>query len=725
MKIKFITVFSLALIAVFGITSAKGNAPLTKSKPLSKEVKIEKKIDSLLHLMTLEEKVAMLHGTGKFTSSGVKRLGIPDFKSADGPLGIREEISNDEWTPAGWTTDSVTFFPNGSALAATWNSTLAFRYGESMGEEARARGKDMLLAPAINITRTPLGGRTFEYLSEDPLLNSHLAVAAIKGIQTQPVAACVKHFALNNQETDRGEVNVEVSERALREIYLPAFKAAIQEGKALTIMAAYNKFRGTYCAENDYLLNKILRGEWGFKGLVVSDWGGVHSTIGTGNNGLDIEMGSNGSYDKWFMSTPLLEAVKAGKVSMTAIDAKVARILRVMLQTSMKENRTAGELNTPKHYKTAYDVASESIVLLKNDKHLLPLNITKIKSVAVIGDNATKKFADGGYGAGVKTKYEITALKGIQNKFGKSVSIQFAQGYSAKMSEGKDVIDSDPSLINGAVELAKKSDIAILMIGSNRKWEEEGIDRTSLELPFNEQALVDAVTAVNPNTIVVIVAAAPYDLNKIKQNNHTIVWSWFNGSEGGNALADVLTGKVNPSGKFPFTFPVKLDDSPAHALKTFPGTNHTADYKEGILVGYRWYDTKKIEPLYCFGYGLSYTDFAYSKLKTNKNVYGKGEKISVTVKVRNTGKVAGKETVQLYVGHLNSAVLQPEKELRNFQKVSVDAGKETLVKMQINTNDLAYFDESSNQWVIEPGTYKIMIGASSKDIRQTAEIIIK
>ncbi|NWJ51462.1 MAG: glycoside hydrolase family 3 C-terminal domain-containing protein [Bacteroidetes bacterium] len=725
MKTKFIKAFSLAILTVLCITTARGNGPLTKTNPLSKETKIEKKIDSLLHLMTLEEKIEMLHGNGTFTSAGVKRLGIPDFTSADGPLGVREEIVRNGWAAANWTTDSATFFPNGSALAATWNPKLAFRYGEAIGEEAHARNKNMLLAPAINITRTPLGGRTFEYMSEDPLLNGRLAVAAIQGIQTQPVAACVKHFALNNQETERGLINVEVSERALREIYLPAFKAAIQEGHALTVMAAYNKFRGVYCAENDYLLNKILRGEWNFKGLVVSDWGGVHSTIGTGNTGLEIEMGSSGSYDKWYMATPLLDAVKAGKVSMTAIDAKVVRILRVMLQTSMKKNVIAGELNTPKHYKTAYDIASESIVLLKNEKQLLPLNSARIKSIAVIGDNATRRFASGGFGAGVKTKYEITALKGLENKLGKSVSIQFAQGYSAKMNRDKKVTTPDPKLITDAVELARKSDVAIIFIGSNRIYEEESIDRSTLELPFNEQALVNAVTAVNPNTIVVVVAAAPYDLNEIKKNNHTIVWSWFNGSEGGNALADVLIGKVNPSGKFPFTFPVKLDDSPAHALNTFPGENQKADYKEGILVGYRWFDTKNIDPLYCFGYGLSYTTFTYSALTTNQRLYSKDEKISVTVKVKNTGKIAGKETVQLYVSHLKSTVLQPEKELRNFQKILVNAGKESLVKMELNVNDLAYFDETSNKWVVEPGTYKIMVGSSSKDIRQTTEITIK
>ena len=477
-------------------------------------------------------------------------------------------------------------------------------YGHDMGEEARARNKIIMLAPAFNICRTPLCGRTYEYYSEDPYLNSQLAVQSVKGIQSQHVAACVKHFAVNNQEVERGKINVTVDERALREIYFPAFKEAIMQGHALTIMSAYNKLRGSYCSENNYLLNKVLKGEWKFKGIVMSDWGGTHSTVEAANNGLDLEMGTEGPYDKYFFATPLIEAVKTGKVSMSVIDEKVHRILYVMMHTSMSQNQPVGKLNTSEHSKTVYTIASESIVLLKNEQHLLPLNLSKIKSIAVIGDNATKTFHLGGFGAGVKAKYEITALAGLQNRLGNLVSIKFSQGYSGDYTPGTSIngktSTANPVMIHQAVSLAKSTDMAILFIGGNRNYESEGSDRRDLSLPFGEQELVDSVSAANPNTIVVIIGGAPYDIGKIKKNNQTIVWSWYNGSENGNALADVLIGKVNPSGKLPFTFPASLDNSPAHALNAYPGNNLQETYKEGILVGYRWFDTKKIEPLYCF-----------------------------------------------------------------------------------------------------------------------------
>src|SRR5665647_1840886 len=507
-----------------------------------KNAEIEANINQLIKKMTLEEKIAMLHANSIFTTSGVDRLGIPGLSTDDGPLGIREDLSSTGgWESANLTTDSATFFPNGSALAATWNPSLANRYGIAIGEEARARKKDIILAPAFNIARTPICGRTYEYYSEDPFLNAQLAVAAVKGIQSQHVAACVKHYALNNQETDRGRVNVEVSERALREIYLPAFKASIQDGNAWTIMSAYNKVRGEYCSENAYLLNTILKGEWGFKGIVISDWGGTHSTVTAANNGLDVEMGSRPPYENYYFANPLLDSVKAGKVSEKTIDDKVHRILWVLYKTSLSKNLPAGSLNTPVHSKTVYDIASESIVLLKNDKHLLPLKTAGLKTIAVIGDNATHMNHLGGFGAGVKAKYEITPLQGLQNAFGKNVQIKFAQGYIARVinpwqknknDKEVDVNKPDPALIQEAVNTAKNSDVAILFIGGNRDYESEGRDRKDLSLPFGEQALVDAVTAANPNTIVVIIGGAPYDINKIKKDNHTIVWSWFNGSEG-------------------------------------------------------------------------------------------------------------------------------------------------------------------------------------------------
>jgi beta-glucosidase len=720
MKNKFFLFFSCFILFASAFNCVKAQTQSNQS--------IEAKITSIISKLTLEEKISMLHANGIFSAGGIERLGIPMMMTDDGPLGIREDVKPG-WGSANLKTDSATFFPNGSALAATWNPELAYRYGHDMGEEARARKKTIMLAPAFNITRTPLCGRTYEYYSEDPFLNARLAVQSVKGIQSQNVAACVKHYAVNNQEVERGRINIDIDERTLREIYLPAFKASIIEGNAWSIMSAYNKVLGSYCSENDLLLNKILKDEWKFKGIVISDWGGTHSTINAANNGLDLEMGSSLPYENNYFANPLLAAVKAGKVTMKVIDEKVHRILWVTYQTSLSGNQSAGKINTPEHSKTVYDIASESIVLLKNDKHLLPLNVSTIKSIAVIGDNATRTFHLGGFGAGVKARYEITALAGLKNKLGNAVDIKFSQGYSAvnrapRRNATTEPVKPDTTLIQQAVTVAKSTDLAILFIGGNRDYESESRDRADLSLPFNEQALVDAVTAANPNTIVVIVGGAPYDIGKIKKNNHTIVWSWYNGSENGNALADVLIGKVNPSGKMPFTFPAELKDSPAHALNAYPGENLQENYKEGILVGYRWFDTKKIEPLYCFGYGLSYTDFKYSDLQTSKKTYKPSETITATVKVKNAGKYAGKETVQLYIGKIGSVVERAEKELKAFKKINIVAGQTANVSLNIPVQDLAYYDVKTKSWVVEPGQYKLFAGTSSGEITQFSSITI-
>jgi len=719
MKNKVSKFLLITLILVFVLNIVKAQTLNNQS--------LDAKITSIIKKLTLEEKISMLHASGIFSAGGNQRLGIPEMMTDDGPLGVREDVKQG-WGSANLTTDSATFFPNGSALAATWNPDLAYRFGHDMGEEAKARKKTIMLAPAFNICRTPLCGRTYEYYSEDPFLNARLAVQAVKGIQSQNVAACVKHYAVNNQEVERGKVNVEIDERALREIYLPAFKASITEGNAWSIMSAYNKVMGSYCSENDFLLNQILKGEWKFKGIVMSDWAGTHSTVNAANHGLDLEMGTNPPYEKNYFANPLLVAVKEGKVSMKVIDDKVYRILWVTYQTSLSGNQSLGKINTPEHSQTAYDIASESIVLLKNDKNLLPLKANSIKSLAVIGDNAIRTFHLGGFGAGVKARYEITALAGLKNKLGKSVDIKFAQGYSGVIKSSKRNAVTEPKedsiLIQQAVAVAKMSDMAILFIGGNRDYESESRDRTDLSLPFNEQALVDAVTAVNSNTIVVVVGGAPYDISKIKKNNHTIVWSWYNGSENGNALADVLTGKVNPSGKLPFTFPASLNDSPAHALNAYPGENLQVNYKEGILVGYRWFDTKKIEPLYCFGYGLSYTNFKYTVFSTDKKTYKTSETITATVIVRNTGKVAGKETVQLYVGKPESSVERADKELKAFKKIKIASGATANIVLKIPVKDLAYFDVKTKSWIVEPGQYKLYTGTSSKEIAQISSITV-
>ncbi len=721
MKNTFIRVAVCCTIATFSATIANAQSKNDQAT--------EAKIASLIKQLTLEEKISMLHANGIFSAGGIKRLNIPQIMTDDGPLGVREDVK-EGWGSANLTTDSATFFPNGSALAATWNPQLAYRYGHDMAEEARARGKNIMLAPAFNICRVPLCGRTYEYYSEDPFLNARLAVQSVKGIQSQHVAACVKHYAVNNQEIERGRINVTIDERTLREIYLPAFKASITEGNAWTIMSAYNKIRGTYCSENDYMLNKILKGEWKFKGMVISDWGGTHSTVNAANNGLDLEMGSMPPYNKYYFADKLLDSVKAGKVSMKVIDEKVRRILWVLYHTDMSKNLPAGSINTPAHSKTVYDIAAESIVLLKNEKNLLPLNTAGVKSIAVIGDNAMQTFHLGGFGAGVKARYEVTALQGLKNRLGTSVDIKYAKGYSGEYRlYGKKVrtetAPPDSALMAQAVATAKSSDMAILFIGGNRDYESESRDRKTLDLPFSEQALVDAVTAVNPNTIVVVVGGAPYDIGKIKQQNHTIVWSWYNGSENGNALADVLLGKINPSGKLPFTFPASLKDSPAIAMGAYPGANLQEEYKEGILVGYRWFDTKKIEPLYCFGYGLSYTTFKYSGLSTTKKTYKTTDKITVTLKVANAGKYAGKETVQLYVSKPGSAIERADKELKAFKKVTIAAGETASVTLNIPVKDLAYYDVKSSKWVVEPGKYQLLAGTSSRDIAQTADITVQ
>ncbi|PZX93823.1 glycosyl hydrolase [Flavobacterium aquariorum] len=699
----------------------------------------DSEIDKLVAQMTLEEKIGMLHGNSMFTSGGVKRLGIPELKMADGPLGVREEISRDNWAPAGLTNDFATYYPAAGALAATWNADLAYTFGNSVGQELRARDKDMLLSPAINIVRTPLGGRTYEYLTEDPFLNKKMAVPMVVGLQDNDVMACVKHFAANNQETNRDYVDVQMDERTLREIYLPAFEAAIKEGKAYSIMGAYNKFRGEYLCENDYMLNKVLRDEWGFKGVVVSDWAAVHSTVKSLKSGLDIEMGTPKPFNEFFLADKLIADAKAGKVSEAEIDIHVKRILKVLFQVKALggKDRAKGSISTEAHYQDAYKIASEAIVLLKNENNALPLKLDGVKSIAIIGNNATKKNALGGFGAGVKTKREITPLEGLKNRLPASIKINYAEGYLERYDErnkgnlgnitsnGPVTIDQlEPAKLQEAIEAARKSDVAIIFAGSNRDYETEASDRRSLNLPFGQEELIQKVLAVNPRTIVVMIAGAPFDIEAIKNKTNALIWSWFNGSEGGNALADVLLGKINPSGKLPWTMPKNIMDSPAHATKSFPG-DKIVNYAEGILVGYRWFDTKKIEPLYPFGYGLSYTTFAFDNAKTDKKEYTADETITVSVTVKNTGKVDGKEVVQLYASKSDSKITRAAQELKGFQKVLVKTGNSETVSVKVPVKELAYYNEETKKWTVEPGNYTLKLGSSSRDIKKEVTVTIK
>lgn len=718
------------------------NAAAASSQVTDKEkVQMEKRIEKLIKKMTLEEKVGLLHGNSKFYVAGVERLGIPEWSLSDGPHGVRAEINRHDWAYAGWTNDSASYFPTGTAFAAAWNPELAYRRGEVLGEEARWRKKDVLLGPGVNIIRSPLCGRNFEYMSEDPYMNSVLAVAYIKGLQSRDVACSVKHFAVNNQETNRTTVDVECSERALREIYLPAFKAAVQEGGALTVMAAYNKFRGEFCAENNYLVRKILRNEWGFDGVYVTDWGAAHSTVPSMEAGLDLEMGTLiDKYEDWYYANPLIEAVKSGKVPMSLVDEKVGDVLRVMIKTNVldpKKRFGPGSMNTKEHQQATYDAAAEAIVLLKNQNNLLPLDFSSIKSLAVIGDNATRKHSNGGLSSEIKAVYEVTQLEALRAKWGDKVDIRFAQGYE-KLStfvEGSNngqssgtfsskTQESD-ALLKEAVEVARTSDVALLVCGLNHDYDTESFDRLNMDIPYGQVELIQEVVKANPRTIVVMIAGSPLNMAAVDICSPAIVWAWFNGMEGGNALVDVLSGKVNPSGKMPFTTPVSLDQSPAHALGNFPGRDLKVNYEEDILVGYRWFDTKGLPVVYPFGYGLSYTTFDYSNLNTDKETYDQADTIQATFTLTNTGDREGAEVAQLYVSDPVCSVMRPVKELKGFKKVFLKPGESRRITLDIPVSSLAFYSEAQSQFVVEPGEFILQLGASASDIKQKISVEVK
>ena len=718
------------------------NAAAASSQVTDKEkVQMEKRIEKLIKKMTLEEKVGLLHGNSKFYVAGVERLGIPEWSLSDGPHGVRAEINRHDWAYAGWTNDSASYFPTGTAFAAAWNPELAYRRGEVLGEEARWRKKDVLLGPGVNIIRSPLCGRNFEYMSEDPYMNSVLAVAYIKGLQSRDVACSVKHFAVNNQETNRTTVDVECSERALREIYLPAFKAAVQEGGALTVMAAYNKFRGEFCAENNYLVRKILRNEWGFDGVYVTDWGAAHSTVPSMEAGLDLEMGTLiDKYEDWYYANPLIEAVKSGKIPMSLVDEKVGDVLRVMIKTNVldpKKRFGPGSMNTKEHQQATYDAAAEAIVLLKNQNNLLPLDFSSIKSLAVIGDNATRKHSNGGLSSEIKAVYEVTPLEALRAKWGDKVDIRFAQGYE-KLStfvEGSNngqssgtfsskTQESD-ALLKEAVEVARTSDVALLVCGLNHDYDTESFDRLNMDIPYGQVELIQEVVKANPRTIVVMIAGSPLNMAAVDICSPAIVWAWFNGMEGGNALVDVLSGKVNPSGKMPFTTPVSLDQSPAHALGNFPGRDLKVNYEEDILVGYRWFDTKGLPVVYPFGYGLSYTTFNYSNLNTDKKTYDQADTIQATFTLTNTGDREGAEVAQLYVSDPVCSVMRPVKELKGFKKVFLKPGESRRITLDIPVSSLVFYSEAQSQFVVEPGEFILQLGASASDIKQRISVEVK
>ena len=711
------------------VLATTGLAQTYQSKLLGHETEI----DNIIKQMTLEEKIDMLHGKNMFSSAGIPRLGIADVEYADGPFGIREEMEPHSWNSARLTTDSATFFPTGSALAATWSTEWAYAYGRGMSREARLRGKDMILGPAINIQRIPTGGRIYEYLSEDPLLSGMLAVAYTKGSQDDGTAVCLKHYALNNQEDYRGFVDVRISDRAMHEIYLRPFEMAVREADAWGVMAAYNKVNGRWCSENEHLLSTVLRQQWGFSGMVISDWGGVHSTVDAITAGMNVEMpGSR------FMGQALLDSVKAGKVSEAVIDQRVREILRVRLAVKpvAKEVANSQPVGNPEEMNTALQVARRSIVLLKNDV-LLPIDTKRVKHIAVIGENAVTKMALGGVGAGVKTRCEITPLEGLQAVLGNNVKITYVPGYKSFDREERNKRQSpqqsaDPQLMAQAVKAAKKADLVIFFAGDNREVETEGSDRKSIALPSGQDELAIALAKANKQLVTVIVSGGPVDISTVDEVSGSLLVSWFNGSMGGQALAEMLTGKISPSGKLPMTWPKQLGDVPAYATGSYPqniqennqgdifvditrnrsndrNQQLIANYEEESLVGYRWYDTKQAPVAYPFGFGLSYATFQYSNLKVQPTAEG----FNVEFELNNKSSVDAEEVTQVYVSRPTSHIERPTKELKGFQRVALKAGEGKTITIPVRRADLCHWDESAQTWMLEPGNIVILVGGSS------------
>ena len=668
---------------------------------------IDARVEDLLSRMTLEEKIALVHADSKFSSAPLPRFGLPTRWLSDGPHGVREDVGPHTWTPAHRTDDFATLMPALIGLAATWNTDLATAYGKVIGEEARQRGKQIMLGPGMNIMRTPLNGRNFEYPGEDPFLTSRMIVNYIRAVQAEDVASCAKHFVANDQEFERGTINVEMDERTLREIYLRPFQAAVQEAGVRTVMSAYNKFRGYWCSENDYLLNKILKDEWGFKGLVMSDWSGTHSTRGAVMGGLDLEMGTEKPYDQFFMSTAFRDGIKSGEFPMSVLDDKARRNIWQMLTTKAIEGRAAGAINTKDHQLMARQIAQESFVLLKNLNNALPLDANKMKSVAVVGENAVLLQAYGGGSARIKTFYEVTPLEGIVRRIGDRANVSFAMGYNDK---GND------ELADQAVRAARQADVVIYVGGLNHRqnFDAESWDRKHMKMPYKQDDLLGRLVDANPRTIVVLLGGAPMEMGSWLAKVPAVMQAWYPGMEGGNALAAALFGDVNPSGKLPCTFPKRLEDSPAHAMGNYPGKNGTVRYEEGLLVGYRWFEAKEIEPLFAFGHGLSYTTFEYSNPLRKET--GDGQ-VTIEFTVKNTGARDGAEITQVYVEPMKPRLERPLKELKGFRKVFLKAGESQTVSIRLERSAFAFYDPERRAWAAEKGEYKIDIGASSRDIR--------
>lgn len=749
MKNSILIISSLVILSL-------GSSPVRAQLPtyLDETKGIEERVEDALGRMTLDEKIAVIHAQSKFSAPGVKRLGIPDMWTDDGPHGVRPDVLWDEWVQAGQTNDSCVAFPALTCLAATWNPQMARLYGESLGEEALYRDKDMILGPGVNILRTPLNGRNFEYMGEDPFLASRMVVPYVQGLQSKGVSSCVKHYALNNDETYRHQVNVKVSDRALHEIYLPAFKAAVQEGGAWALMGAYNLYNNQHNCHNSILLNDILKRDWGFDGVVVSDWGGTHDMDQAVKNGLDMEfgtwtdglmMGATNAYDNYYLALSYKKAIQDGRYTERELNEKVRRVLRLHFRTTMNRQRPYGALCSDAHYDAARKIGQEGIVLLKNDRRLLPLNPSGAKRILVVGENSIKPMTVGGGSSSLKVQREISPLDGLRKVIlseSPGCTIDFARGYvgdttsfynNVKMHVDLTENRQPQELIAEAVEKARQADYVLVFGGLNKSNHQdcEGTDRQEYGLPYGQDDLIEALSKVSNKLVFVNISGNPVAMpwrNRVA----AIVQGWFIGSEAGNALADVLLGRVNPSGKLPFTWYEALEDCAAHALNTYPGTWRTDDskiideeYKEGVFVGYRWTDRQRRRPAYAFGHGLSYTTFSLSKAVADKKEITAADNITFTVSVKNTGTVAGAEVVQLYVADKKATVERPLKELKAFQKVFLQPGESCDVQLTIGRDALSFYDEATSSWKAEPGEFEALIGTASDQISSKLKFLLK
>ncbi len=732
-------------------TSVAAHATPGRPTYLDPANSLDARVEDLLSRLSLEEKVGVVHANGKFRAGGVARLGVPHLWTADGPQGVREELGVDSWNPAGWTSDFATAMPVGMALASTWNVELAEAYGRTVGDEARARGKHVILGPALNIQRTPLNGRTYDYLGEDPWLAGRLTVAYVKGMQAEQTIACLKHYAANNQEKDRGTIDVQVDERPLREIYLPAFEAGVREGGALAVMGGYNKIRGEHACHNDYLLNQVLKREWGFRGAVISDWSGTHDTREAVLKGLDLEMGTGKPYDQYFLAGPFLAGLKNGTFPVSVLDDKVRRNLRMLIASGALDVRRPGTINTKAHQDVARAVATEGIVLLKNQSAgkqppVLPIDLSlpaaKLKTIAVIGDNATRRFAAGGFAAGVKAFHEITALDGIVARVGGRADVVFSQGYrqpEASRSGPRDATgvgtseltaaspEEAKALADRAVETARRADVVLFVGGLAHQagGDDEGVDRRDLSLTAHQDKLIARIVAANPRTAIILIAGSPVDMTAWIAKAPTVLQAWYGGSEAGHAIAAVVFGDVSPSGKLPCTFPKSLRDSPAHATgnaRHYPGEGGKVFYDEGLLVGYRWNDAKAVDPLFPFGHGLGYTRFQYAGLQSKLTAGPDGPSATLTLQLTNAGARDGAEIVQAYVRPVKPPVMRPDKELKAFAKVLVKPGETKTVTLTLGPRAFAYYAPDARAWRVASGRYEVLVGASSRDIRLTSSV---